>query len=77
MESARDEVQPMKDGFSLVNSSDNADLVIRRTDDGELQFERLDFLMSKYPTCLSDIQGVSHFNFHLSRHNRVSIHSSN
>jgi len=50
VESARDEVQPMKDTFSLVNSSDNADLVIRRTDDGELQFERLDFLMSKYPT---------------------------
>jgi len=79
VESPHDEVQPMDGIFSLVNSSDIADLVIRRTRGGAVQFERKDPLMSKYTPMLDDIssepvlpdilQGISHFNFNLCRHN--------
>jgi hypothetical protein len=79
---SRDEIQSVGQAFSLVDSSLNADLVIRRTDDNTLQFKRLDPLMSKYMQMLNDIrpttllldilQGVSHFNHHLSRRNSAN-----
>jgi hypothetical protein len=78
----RDKVHPIDRMFSLVDSSEDADLVVRRTDDNTLQFERLDLLMSKYMQVLSDIrpeqslldilQGVSRFNHHLSQRNRAN-----
>jgi hypothetical protein len=76
----RDDVQSTEHVFSLVNSSQSADLVIRHTHGGStLQFERSDPIMSKYAQLLDGIplepslsdvlKGVSHFNFHLFRHN--------
>ena len=78
----RDVVKSLKNVFSLVNSSDSADLVIRHTRGGTLQLERLDPVISRYArvldyirpnSCLSDIlRGVSHFHFHLSRRNSAN-----
>jgi hypothetical protein len=82
MEPPHDEVQPIGDAFSLVDASERPDLVIRRIGEGRLQFERLDSLMSKYAQVLDGIssepdlstilQGVSHFNFNLSRRNSAN-----
>lgn len=81
MEPPHDEVQPIEDVFALVDASESADadLVIHRAGEGILRFERLDPLMSKYAPVLCDIssepslsdilQGVSHFDFHISRRN--------
>jgi hypothetical protein len=73
------DIQPIEDIFSLAEVSSNVDLVIRRTGNSELQFERMDPLMSKYSRVLNNIpaqpalsdviRGVAHFNFHLSRRN--------
>jgi hypothetical protein len=82
IEPPRDDVQSIEHVFSLVESCHSADLVIRPTRGSNLQFERLDSLMSKYARLLDDIpsepslsdilQGVSHFNFHLSRRNSAN-----
>ncbi|KIM75895.1 hypothetical protein PILCRDRAFT_13258 [Piloderma croceum F 1598] len=82
MEPPHDEVQPIEDTFSLVDDSECADLVIHRTGQGTLQFERLDLLMSTYAPVLGGISskpglsailhGVSNFNFHISRRNSIN-----
>lgn len=82
VESPPDEFQSIDQGFSLVNSSEDADLVIRRTGNDTLQFQRQDLLMSEFTRELNDIraerslwdilQGVSHFNHHLSRRNSAN-----
>ena len=82
IEPPRDDVHSIEHIFSLVESCHSADLIIRLTHNNNLQFERLDTLMSKYARLLDDIpsesrlsdilQGVSHFNFHLSRHNSAN-----
>jgi hypothetical protein len=74
-----DEVQSMEGVFSLADACDNPDLIVHRISDNKLQFERMDLLMSKYISVLDNIsadlvlsdvlEGVSHFNFHLSRCN--------
>jgi hypothetical protein len=81
MEPPSDQVQSIEHVFDLVDHSESADLVVRRTGGGILQFERLDPLMSKYArvldkTCESNLsnilQGVSHFSFHLCRRNSAN-----
>lgn len=70
------------DAFSLVNSPHSADLVLCYSSDATLQLERLDPIMSKYTPVLNNfrlmssfpdmLQGISFFNFHLSRDNSES-----
>ncbi|KIM73856.1 hypothetical protein PILCRDRAFT_14925 [Piloderma croceum F 1598] len=76
------QLESVKRDFSLVNSANIADLVIRGTSGGLLQFERLDPLMSTYTPVLTNIEldtrlgdilsGISIFNFHLFRQNNVN-----
>jgi hypothetical protein len=76
-----DGFQSIEHVFSLVNSSDSADLVVRGIGSGALQLERLDPFISKYARVLNGIQpdsslsdmlqGVSYFNFHLLRRNSL------
>ena len=78
VEPPHDDVKSIEHVFSLVNSSESADLVVR-THGGAWRFERLDPIMSKYARLLDDIppelnlldvlKAVSHFNFYLSRCN--------
>jgi hypothetical protein len=76
LNSPDDDVKSIEHIFSLVDSSESADLVISHSHGGTLQYERLDPIISKYAQFLDDIppqpslsevlKGVSHFNFHLS-----------
>jgi hypothetical protein len=78
----RDDVQSMEESFCLVDHPDCADLVVRHSDGGPLEFDRWDPVMSKYALELNDIwpesslsnilQGISHFNFHLLRRNSAN-----
>jgi hypothetical protein len=79
IQSPHNDVQPVEHVFSLVDTLDEADLLIHRTDHDTLRFDRLDPLMARYIPVLGDIsaelslsdivQSISFFNFHLGRHN--------
>jgi hypothetical protein len=75
-------VQSIEDVFTRVDSSDSADLVVRRIDSATFQFKRLDPLISKWARLINVtlrlglpevLQEVSHFNFHLYRHNNTNF----
>src|ERR1700733_1453987 len=77
-----EEVQSIENVFTRVNSSDGADLVVRRIDSATFQFKRLDPLISKWAQSIDVtpklglpevLQEVSHFNFHLYRHNNANF----
>ena len=77
-----EEAQSIEDVFTRVNSSDSADLVVRRISSTTFQFKRLDPLISKWAQSIDVtpklglqevLQEVSHFNFHLYRHNSANL----
>jgi hypothetical protein len=77
-----EEVQSIENVFTRVNSSEGADLVVRRIDSATFQFKRLDPLISKWAQSIDVtpklglpevLQEVSHFNFHLYRHNNANF----
>jgi hypothetical protein len=78
IQSPHNDVQPIEHVFALVDTLDEAELVIRRTDHGTLRFEKLNPLMAQYIPELGDIsaelslsdiiQSISFFSFHLGRY---------
>ena len=79
---SHDGVKSPKHTLSLVDSSDSADLIVRRIDSATFLFERLDPLLLKWAQMLNDVrpkpdlwevlQGVSHFHYHLYRRNSAN-----
>lgn len=82
LEPSRDEVQSAEHNFSLVDSPDSADLIVRQIDCATFQFERLDPFIQKWAPMLNEVklssdlsrvlQGISHFHYHLYRRNSAS-----